>query len=284
MNANFTNPAALVARIAGRAERFEIPGGDGTTVWRRWGSGPPVVLGHGAQGDWSHFIRNIDALANDRTVWAVDLPGFGESAMPGAETHEAISAALAAGLMELPGLDGPVDLVGFSLGAAVFSYLAALHPELIRRLVIVGPGGLDTPTGHVNLRSVKGLEGEERVEAQRHNLLGLLLHNRESADDLAVHLLEENSRRSRILPMKLVLPDKIAKILPQLHCQVDAIWGEFDRPSPNPTVQEAALRRFQPNCEFRTIPDAGHWVMYERPEAFNRTLLEILRMPLRHRL
>ena len=32
----------------------------------------------------------------------------------------------------------------------------------------------------------------------------------------------------------------------------------------------------QPGCEFCIIKDAGHWVMYERPEEFNSTLLELL--------
>ena len=39
------------------------------------------------------------------------------------------------------------------------------------------------------------------------------------------------------------------------------------------------LRRYQPDMDFRTIADAGHWAMYERPEAFNAALLDILAQP-----
>jgi pimeloyl-ACP methyl ester carboxylesterase len=77
------------------------------------------------------------------------------------------------------------------------------------------------------------------------------------------------------------MPDRLLRILPEVKVQLDSIWGEFDRPHPDPEVQEEVLRRFDPGLDFRTIADAGHWVMYERPEAFNAALLDMLSQPLR---
>jgi 2-hydroxy-6-oxonona-2,4-dienedioate hydrolase len=94
-----------------------------------------------------------------------------------------------------------------------------------------------------------------------------------------MHLLVENGRAARLPVAELVLPDKVAQILPQLTVPLDAIWGEFDRPHPGPALQESVLRRFQPHMHFRVIADAGHWAMYERPEAFNATLLDMLGLP-----
>ena len=37
------------------------------------------------------------------------------------------------------------------------------------------------------------------------------------------------------------------------------------------------IRRTHPNCDFRVIAGAGHWAMYERPEAFNAALLDMLK-------
>lgn len=271
------DPAERVAAVAARARRVETPCGDGSLVWRIWGEGEPLVLGHGAQGAWSHWIANIDALAAKRTVIAVDMPGHGDSAMPATLDHEGISAVLAEGLRRIVPDRLPVDLVGFSFGGISFAYLAALHPGLARRLVLVGTGGLGTPLGAVSLGRVGGLAGEERKAALKANLLGLMLHAPPSADDLAVHLLESNAAAAR-LPnaAELVLPDRLAKILPRIAVPVDAIWGEFDRPHPDPALQEAVIRRTHPRCDFRVIADAGHWVMYEQPEAFDATLLEML--------
>lgn len=276
------DPAALVAAVEARARRVETPCGDGAVVWRIWGEGDPVVLSHGAQGAWSHWIRNIDALAQRRMVIAVDLPGQGDSAMPVTEDHPGISAALADGLRQIVG-DRPVDLVGFSFGGVAFAYLAALHPQVARRLILVGTGGLDTPYGHIDLRRVGGLKGEERKAALKANLLGLMLHHPDSADELAMHLLVANAKRARLSPAGLVVPDKLVKVLPRVKAQVDAIWGALDRPHPDASLQEAAIRRSHPDVDFRVIEDAGHWAMYERPEAFNAALLSLLDAPPRPR-
>lgn len=277
-------PAELVASFDRRARRFETPCGDGVMVWRAWGGGPPVMLAHGSHGAWSHWIRNIDALAATRTVWAPDLPGYGESALAAGGDQAAIADALAEGLRQLIGPAPALDLVGFSFGGVACAHLAARHPELVRRLIVIGSGGLDTPVGDVMLQRLRGLDGEARRAALKANLLGLMLHHPDSADDLALHLQVINGLRARLDPSPLVLPDKLLAALPQITAQLDAIWGEHDRPHPVAAGQEAVLRGFQPGLDFRVIPDAGHWAMYEQPTAFNRTLLELLDQPLRAKI
>lgn len=276
-----SDPEALVAAVEARARRVETPCGDGTMAWRIWGDddgGVPLVLGHGAQGAWSHWIRNVDALAGSgRMVIAVDLPGHGDSADPETPDHAGISAVLAQGLRQILGAGRKVDLLGFSFGGVCFSYFASLHPEWVRRVILIGCGGLDTPLGDIDLRRVAGLEGAERKAALKANLLGLMLHHPDSADDLAIHLLVRNARRSAINAQALVIPDRLAAVLPNVPVRVDAIWGAFDRPHPEPRLQEAVLRRSHPDADFRVIADAGHWAMYERPEAFNETLLDMLK-------
>ena len=276
-----SDPAATFAAFEARARRFETPCGEGTLVWRSWGRGPPALLAHGSHGAWSHWIRNIEALADVRTLWVPDLPGYGDSALPPSQDHAAIASVLASGLRRLIPSELPLDLIGFSFGGVVGAYFAAFHPELVRRLILVGTGGLDTPMGHVEMRRVRALEGGERRAAHRANLLALMLHHPRSVDELALHIHETNGVRARLNPTPLVLPDKLLDALPQLTVQIDAIWGEFDRPHPDPPIQEAVLRRFQPELDFRVIPGAGHWAMYERPEEFNRTLIDLLGRPLR---
>jgi pimeloyl-ACP methyl ester carboxylesterase len=279
------DPAALVARYEAQARRVETPCGDGTMVWRIWGADnaerAPLVVSHGAQGAWSHWIHNIDRLSQGRMLVAADLPGHGDSAMPASDDHRGISAAIAAGLRHILG-GRKADLAGFSFGGCAFAHFAAWYPDMVRRLVLIGTGGLDTPHGHINLGRVAGLRGHERKAMLKANLLGLMLHHPESADELAQFLLVVNARNARLSnAAELVIPDRLARILPEIRVQVDAIWGEFDRPHPDPQVQEAVIRRSHPGCDFRVIADAGHWVMYERPEAFGAALLDTLDQPLR---
>lgn len=286
VDAQNADPAAFLARLESQAERVETRCGDGALVWRIWdqteGRGAPLVLSHGAQGSWTHWVRNIERLSQHRRLIVVDLPGHGDSALPPTHDHEGISTSLAQGLEQILGKDQlPVDLCGFSFGGVAFAHLAALVPNIARRLVIVGCGGLDTPMGHPRLGRVSGLVGEERRAALKSNLLGLMLDHPDSADDLAIHMLLPTAKAARLHVPPLVIPDRLIKILPRVSVAVDAIWGECDLPHPDTEAQKAALHSVQPGAEFRVIADAGHWAMYERPQAFEAALLELLSLPLR---
>jgi pimeloyl-ACP methyl ester carboxylesterase len=275
------SPDAIVADLLANSRRHETPCGEGHMVWHSWGSGPTVVLAHGAGGSWLHWVRNIEALAKHYTVLAMDVPGMGDSALPASPDHRGIADAVALGLGELLGPAQPVDFVGFSFGGVTSAHFAVYYPEWVRRLILIGTGGLATPKGEINLSGMRGLSPEQRVEANRANLLQLMLRHEASADALALYIQSTCGPKGRIVPAPLVLPDKLIQVLPDIRAQVDAIWGEQDRPHPDPAAQEAVLRKTHPDIDFRVIPEAGHWAMYERAETFNRTLLDMLATPLR---
>lgn len=65
--------------------------------------------------------------------------------------------------------------------------------------------------------------------------------------------------------------------LPRLRVPVNAIWGERDQLAYYTIADRvAALRRLCPAVEVRIIPVVGHWAAYERPDAFEATLAELL--------
>ena len=117
-----------------------IPGADLAT--------PPILLVHGLGGstvNWElvggHFA---DVLGT--TVTAIDLPGFGrtrsESGSPTFDVHASSCCAtfLAA--------RGPAIVMGNSMGGALGVALAASHPELVSRLVLVN-AALPRPRGNL---------------------------------------------------------------------------------------------------------------------------------------
>jgi pimeloyl-ACP methyl ester carboxylesterase len=71
--------ASSLARIEGTATRHETVHGGRRVVWRRFGNGPALVMLHGGDGDWRHWIRNIEPLSQHRSPWLPDMPGYGES-------------------------------------------------------------------------------------------------------------------------------------------------------------------------------------------------------------
>ena len=101
-----------------------------------WGSGPPeLVLLHGG-GQNAHTWDTV-ALALNRPLVAIDLPGHGHSGWRG--DHDYTPAALASDLaLAMPRLaPAATTLVGMSLGGLAAVCLAAGHPDLVARLALV---------------------------------------------------------------------------------------------------------------------------------------------------
>lgn len=48
-----------VARLEAGAERVDVAYLGRQVRWRRWGSGPALVLLHGGHGNWMHWVRNV---------------------------------------------------------------------------------------------------------------------------------------------------------------------------------------------------------------------------------
>ncbi|MEO7128888.1 MAG: alpha/beta fold hydrolase, partial [Rhodoferax sp.] len=180
-------PPAEIRQLLSSATRVETPCGNGGLVWHLWGRGraahPPVVLFHGGSGSWTHWLRNIQPLADSgRRVLAADLPGFGDSAPPAqGRDADALPEPLEAGLKILLGAQA-CDLIGFSFGGMTAGFLAARFPERMNRLVLVGAPGLGVASRRtVKLTPWRHLTDASQQEAvHRQNLAALMLLHPES--------------------------------------------------------------------------------------------------------
>lgn len=111
--------------------------GAAPAVHRSGGGGPPIVLLHGLFDDhrgWRDLSRRLGATGHP--VLAVDLPGHGDNPAPARSLDEAARQLVAA----LP--DGPIRLIGHSLGAAVAVRLAAMAGGRVERLLLSAPVGI----------------------------------------------------------------------------------------------------------------------------------------------
>jgi pimeloyl-ACP methyl ester carboxylesterase len=101
----------------------------------------PVVLLHQTPLSGRMFASLLPALATDRVVYALDTPGYGESATPAARpTFEEYAAAIGDVFLSI---GEPVDLVGYHTGAGLAVQVASLYPERVRRVVLIAMPLLD---------------------------------------------------------------------------------------------------------------------------------------------
>ena len=95
---------------------------------------------HPSDGSSRTFSSLLSELADVRSVYAPDLPGYGESDPSPARSVPDAAAAMSDLANDLRLRQ--IDLLGVEHGAEVALALAALRPELVRRLVLVGPTAL----------------------------------------------------------------------------------------------------------------------------------------------
>src|SRR3954447_5837743 len=112
------------------------------------GRGAPVVLLHGLGGDGSRWKPNIEPLARDFHVFALDQIGFGDSDKPLANYHTGMLAEFLVGFLKAAGAP-KASLVGNSMGAGVALYTAVHYPDIVDRIVLADGGGYRSAAGAV---------------------------------------------------------------------------------------------------------------------------------------
>jgi len=274
-----------IESVAATSDVIRVPmGNGGTMMWHVWGatSGKPaLLLFHGGSGSWIHWIRNVQTLSQQFTVYAADMPGLGDSDPPDdvrdvwSVTH-CVNAAVGA---LLPKGD-QFFLTGFSFGGMVSGHLATLMPERIKRIVFVGAGGLKAtrkPTEKLH-KLLETMPPQVLADEARRNLELLMLHDPKNVDGVAMHMQIMNTTRARTRSRDMGIAGALSKVLPEVKMPFTGIWGEYDSTT-YPYIQERIdlFTALQPDFRMHQIPGAGHWVAYEAAEAFNAKLLEVLK-------
>ena len=244
--------------------------------YERRGNGDPVLLLHGLGGELGVWEPVVDALAAQRDVIAVDLPGFGASPPldGGADpTPGAIAVALVPFLDEL-GLER-AHLVGNSLGAWVAFELALLGRAL--SVTALAPAGLwgkplkqrpERPGRWIGRRLLPLMPIVMRSKRARRLLFRWTVAYPDRLSPLVAARMARNylqgpsylaadaaMRRSRFTREdELTIPVTIA-------------WCEHDR-------QVGPPQRELPWARIVTLPECGHLPMWDGPGLTSRTILE----------
>ena len=256
--------------------------GNGSMVWRRWGNGKPLILLHGGSGSWTHWIKTVLALRDEYTLWAVDLPGLGDSAMPDSPyTPQSCANAFVNGFKQLIAGDDAATLICFSFGCHVGTLAATELNEYLCGLFIIGTAALGLNQAQdISLPKERADMSDSERNRVHHSVLSkLMFADACKIDDQAVALQALNVANARFRSREFANSADVRNALANVRVPVKSIWGEQDivaRPDLDTCL--ATLRLHHPELQHRTIANAGHWVMYEAADNFNIALRELLKM------
>lgn len=247
---------------------------------------PVVVLVHGASGSqfiWDSTFTSLTAAGF--TVLRYDLYGRGFSERPNVRYDLDLFDRQLVGLLDALAIEGPVDIVGTSMGGMVAATFADRHPERIRRLVLIGPLGF--PMVHHAGEGLLRVPLLGDVVFQAFGKRTLIRHNLAYLHEPANHpaFLPAYKRQFAFRGYLAAFLSTIRHVpledLSAVYGRVGAsnvpvllIWGREDR-----TVsfeQSTTARRLMPAAEFFPVERAAHLPQYERPDVVNPRLQEFL--------
>lgn len=231
------------------------------------GSGRPLVFLHGVPG----LLANdafIERLSRDFTVYAPVLPGYQDST--GDEHFDSIFATALHGfdVIDALALDKPI-LVGHCIGGMIAAEMAAIAPNDIASLVLIGSFGLwDDAMPIPDLFATLPFELPELMFNDAQLGQKLMTSGMDFNDpEYLTEFLVGNARRMGCAGRLLFpIPDRgLRKRLYRIKAPTTLIWGENDRLVPAHYADLFA--RGIPHASIRLIPDSGHMAPYESTDA-----------------
>lgn len=244
--------------------------------FRRYGSGPTVVLQHGFVGGGGYFAPQAARLSDFFDVICPDLPGFAGSAEVRAEmTTSGLSHALI-GLLDELGVDR-FSLLGHSMGGAVALQTALEHPERIDKLVLYGTGS----TGRLPKRfetvdeTLKRIRSDGiRATAERITATWFVEGARAPLYDFCVAAAGSPDESAAMQALENLQSWDVTNRLDELDMPVLVVCGDRDR-SYGLEETLAMMRRIA-GSQLCVIPNCAHAAHLEAPGIFTDVLITFL--------
>lgn len=248
---------------------------------------PPLVLVHGLGSNCQVFRWNVDAWAKNFRVFALDLPGHGDTEKrPELRLSMSHMAHFLGDFLDHLGVE-KTHLLGYSMGGYVSTLFTALKPERVDKLVLLAPAGnaegprLSRDSNRLarTLRSplypmVRGLVFKRRFQQFYTRYVPEI-------DVLFQETMDQSKRVDFPLGLAAVADcvesiarQSLRQHYPNINNRCLILFGEQDR------IVSArhghAMARVMPHAHCRILPRCGHMLVVEARDQVNQQVLEFL--------
>jgi pimeloyl-ACP methyl ester carboxylesterase len=242
------------------------------TRYLRRGAGPPVLVLHGWGASIEAVYPIVTGLSPAATVYALDLPGFGQSDIPpepwGVEEYQRFVAAF----MDALAIERPA-IVGHSNGGRIAIRMACTEPQRASRLVLVDSAGI-RPRRTLSWYRRVGMAKVGKYAARFLGPLGrrlraLLVRRAGSADYLAAGAMQPTL-------VRLVNAD-LRSYMPGIMVPTLLVWGSEDTDTPLAAARE--MERLIPDAGLVVLEGAGHYSYLDQSARFARIVSHFIGPP-----
>lgn len=242
------------------------------------GTGPDVVMVHGLGGATPFYDPLVTDLSGDFRFIRYDFNGHGRSPLSAQVSIETLTEELAQ-VIETQTFDGKAHVIGHSMGALVVQHLAATRPELVDKIILLGPVKAQPDAAKTATRQRADLVREQGMSAVAESI------SQGATSDQAA----EQNPLLRPMVRELLLnqdPEAYAQAcealaaaenpnLSNITAPVLLITGDQDQVS-TPETNDTLAGELA-HAQRQTIAGIGHWTVLESPDLVADYVSDFLR-------
>jgi esterase len=261
--------------------------------FRKYGSGPPLVILHGLYGSSDNWATIAVKLSSHFTVIIPDLRNHGQS--PHNQVHSYDSIAGDVNELVTDNIKGKFILAGHSMGGKAAMNFAMRWPEKLNGLVIIDV----SPFGSPDPQNPFFKEHKEILDSMLSLDPGAITSRSEIESILSKHIHSERTRSFIMKNLKRKAEGNFEwklnapALLSNLPLITDGVFKKDENIFPvsgfpvvfisgensnyiNP-VDFKSIQKIFPTAELITIKDAGHWIHAEKPDEISAVFIDLLK-------
>lgn len=214
---------------------------------------------------WNEIGQKL-AAREDFSIFALDLPGFGDSSLPNKPFTVSDYGGIVAGFIEKYNFKN-VTLIGHSFGGRIGIKLAASEAEKIKKLILVDSAGLKENSFSLKTKKFAAKIAKPFFKPKFMQQAKEKIYEKFNEDYLATSELKETYLN--------VVSEDLESYLSKISQPTLIIWGDEDKETPLKMAE--VMSKLIPNSKLVIFSGAGHFSFHQEPEKFINEILRFLK-------